>query len=82
MAIRVRGYIGDSNIAMALVDGTITAIFGGLGILCIRRHLRRPAPRKTLIVAAIIAVILGLNAGRLLSDEALESLRNAPSLNR
>jgi hypothetical protein len=63
-----REFAGAYNFSVMIVDGAMAIVFGGLGVLLTRDHLKRTKPRTVLIVITIIAVLLGLNAGRVLTS--------------
>jgi hypothetical protein len=60
--------IGAYNFGTMIFDGAVAIVFGGIGILLTRDHLKRTKPRTVLIVISVIAILLGLNAGRVMTS--------------
>jgi hypothetical protein len=58
--------IGAYNTSATIVDGVIALVFLGIGWLMLRPHFERKAPRLIMGAAVVLAVLLGLNAARVM----------------
>jgi hypothetical protein len=56
-------FIGQASFAQMIVDGAIALLSGAGGVVLTWQHLKRPQPRRGLIAAAVVAVLLGVYAG-------------------
>lgn len=59
------GFVGAYRASAMVVDGVIAATLLGLGCYLVRGQLQQQRPRTILIAASIIAILLGINAGRI-----------------
>ncbi len=60
------GFLSAYNFSATIVDGIIAIVLFGIGWFLTREHLSRKMPRTVLTVAVVVAVLLGLNAGRIM----------------
>jgi hypothetical protein len=59
------GVIGSYQASAMLVDAAIAAVFFAIGGFLLRHKLQQTTWRTVLIIAAVVAVLLGINAGRI-----------------
>jgi hypothetical protein len=59
------GFLGTYQATAALIDAAIALAFFAVAGFLLRDMLKKETPRTILIVAAIAAILLGINAARI-----------------